>query len=89
MKIINNEKYYTTGETSQMLGITRATLLRWYEYEESTGQNFLPKFIRVGGNAAKYWSESDIEKIKIFKKHKTKGDMKFISSKYNGVNRSK
>lgn len=84
MKIIEGKKYYTAFETAQLCGVTRNTLIRWYEYEETTGKNLLPKFIRVGGNHARYWSEEDVEKILSFKSRKVKGEMKIISDKYSG-----
>ena len=32
MKIIDNEIHYTITEVGQLIGVTRATILRWYEY---------------------------------------------------------
>ena len=84
MKVINGKKYYTAFEVADLCSVTRNTLIRWYEYEETTGRTLLPPFIRVGGNHARYWSEDDIEKILTFKTNKVKGEMKVISDKYSG-----
>lgn len=85
MKIINGERYYTTSETAAIVGVTRATLLRWYEYQETLDVKVLPEFIRIGGHNTKYWSDTNIQKIVQFKKSKKQGDMAQISNKYNGA----
>ena len=85
MKIINGQRHYTTSETAAIVGVTRATLIRWYEYQDTIDVKVLPDYIRVGGHNTKYWSEENIDKIVQFKKSKKQGDMALISSKYNGV----
>lgn len=87
MKVINGKKYYTAFEVADLCNVTRNTLIRWYEYEETTGRKLLPNYIRVGGNHSRYWCEDDIEKIISFKKNKVKGEMKVISDKYSGKNK--
>lgn len=89
MKIINGEKYYTISEVSQLIGVTRVTILRWYEYEKNKGPQYeclLPPFIRIGGNNAMYFKENDLSKFEEFKIKTKKGDMTQISDKYNGKN---
>ena len=63
MKIINGQRHYTTSETAAIVGVTRATLLRWYEYQDTIDVKVLPDYIRVGGHNTKYWSEENIDKI--------------------------
>lgn len=87
MKIINGEKYYTISEVSQLIGVTRVTILRWYEYEKNKDSKYnciLPSYIRMGGNNTMYFNEKDIYKFKEFKDNTKKGDMAQISGKYNG-----
>lgn len=85
MKIINGQRYYTTSETAAIVGVTRVTLLRWYEYQDTIDVKVLPEFITLGGHHTKYWSDESIQKIIQFKQSKKQGDMTLISSKYNGV----
>ena len=87
MKIINGQRYYTTSETAGLVGVTRATLIRWYEYQDTIDVKVLPDYIRVGGHNTRYWSEENLDKIVQFKKSKKQGDMALISSKYNGVHK--
>ena len=85
MKVINNERYYTISEVGSIIGKTRATLLRWYEYEREVGASNLPPYITLGKNNAKFFKESDIIKFHEFKATITRGDMAQISKKYNGT----
>ena len=87
MKIINNERYYTLGEVSSIIGKTRATILRWYEFEAQADQKFLPEPTYFKNNKIRYYTEDDIEKFTEFKSNTPRGAMTKISKKYNGDNR--
>lgn len=81
MKFIEGEKYYSLTEVAQIMGRTRATILRWHEYDI---HKLLPNYIRVGKNNARFYKADDINKFKDFKKYIQYGDMKDVSMKYNG-----
>lgn len=88
MKIIDNEIHYTITEVGQLIGVTRATILRWYEYEEIQNDSYkhiLPKYKRIGGNNTMYFSINDLPKFDIFRNNTKKGDMAKVSNKYNGT----
>lgn len=87
MKVIEGIKYYTITEVGQLIGRTRCTILRWYEYEELTGGKLLPPFLVIGGNNAKYWAETDLHMFKEFLDANPKGSMTVISNKYSNVNK--
>lgn len=84
MKIVNDERYYTLGEVSSIIGKTRVTILRWYEYEAQTNQKFLPEPTYFKNPKIRYYSEDDLEKFAEFKNHTPRGAMVEVSNKYNG-----
>lgn len=83
MKVINNKKHYTISEVAEIIGVTRCTILRWYEYEQDKEVKLLPSYITQGKANARYWSEDDIEQFKQFKMNTPRGAMADISNKYN------
>lgn len=81
MKFINGEKYYSLSEVAELMERTKATILRWHEYDI---YQLLPQYIRIGKNNARYYKATDMEKFEEFKKYTQYGDMKEISDRYNG-----
>lgn len=86
MKIINGTMYYSLTEIGAIIGRTKATILRWYEYEEMlpVEQRTLPEYITLGEQHAKYFAAQDIDVFTEFMKKTKRGTMKNISDKYNG-----
>ena len=87
MKIIDGKMYYSLTEIGAIIGRTKVTILRWYEYEEMQNDSYkhiLPKYKRIGGNNAMYFSINDLPKFDIFRNNTKKGDMAKVSNKYNG-----
>lgn len=86
MKIINGTMYYSLTEIGAIIGRTKATILRWYEYEEMlpVEQRTLPNYITLGEQHAKYFAAQDIDVFTEFMKKTKRGTMKNISDKYNG-----
>lgn len=86
MKIINGTMYYSLTEIGAIIGRTKATILRWYEYEEllPVDQRRLPEYITLGQQHAKYFAANDIDTFQEFMKTNKRGTMKNISDKYNG-----
>ena len=86
MKIIDGNMYYSLTEIGAIIGRTKATILRWYEYEEllPMEQRRLPHYITLGQQHAKYFAANDIDTFQEFMKTNKRGTMKNISDKYNG-----
>lgn len=86
MKIINGSMYYSLTEIGAIIGRTKATILRWYEYEEMLPmeQRTLPNYITLGEQHAKYFAANDIDTFQEFMKKTKRGTMKNVSDKYNG-----
>lgn len=86
MKIIDGTMYYSLTEIGAIIGRTKATILRWYEYEEMlpVEQRTLPEYITLGEQHAKYFAASDIDTFINFMKKTKRGTMKNVSDKYNG-----
>ena len=86
MKMIDGNMYYSLTEIGAILGRTKATILRWYEYEEllPIDQRKLPEYITLGQQHAKYFAANDIDTFQEFMKTNKRGTMKNISDKYNG-----
>lgn len=86
MKIIDGTMYYSLTEIGAIIGRTKATILRWYEYEEMlpVEQRTLPEYITLGEQHAKYFAAQDIDVFTEFMKKTKRGTMKNISDKYNG-----
>lgn len=84
MKIIDDVKYYSLAEVAQLIGKTRCTILRWYEYEEECEKHLLPPYITIGKNHAKYWCEYNLYMFDDFIAHTPRGAMNKISAKYSG-----
>lgn len=63
MKIIDGNMYYSLTEIGAIIGRTKATILRWYEYEEMLPmeQRTLPNYITLGEQHAKYLAANDID----------------------------
>ncbi len=86
MKIIDGKMYYSLTEIGAIIGRTKATILRWYEYEEllPVEQRTLPEYITLGEQHAKYFAAQDIDTFTEFMKKTKRGTMKNVSDKYNG-----
>ena len=86
MKIIDGKMYYSLTEIGAINGRTKATILRWYEYEEllPVEQRTLPEYITLGEQHAKYFAAQDIDTFTEFMKKTKRGTMKNVSDKYNG-----
>ena len=86
MKIIDGNMYYSLTEIGAIIGRTKATILRWYEYEEllPVEQRTLPEYITLGEQHAKYFAAQDIDTFTEFMKKTKRGTMKNVSDKYNG-----
>ena len=86
MKIIDGKMYYSLTEIGAIIGRTKATILRWYEYEEMlpVEQRTLPEYITLGELHAKYFAAQDIDTFTEFMKKTKRGTMKNVSDKYNG-----
>lgn len=86
MKIIDGTMYYSLTEIGAIIGRTKATILRWYEYEEMlpVKQRTLPEYITLGEQHAKYFASHDVDNFVNFMKKTKRGTMKNISDKYNG-----
>lgn len=86
MKILEGTMYYSLAEVGSIIGRTKATLLRWFEYESTLpeSQRVLPNYIQVGQQNAKYFKATDIDKFYEFMKNTKRGSMKNISDSYNG-----
>ena len=86
MKIIDGTMYYSLTEIGAIIGRTKATILRWYEYEEMlpVEQRTLPEYITLGEQHAKYFAAQNIDVFTEFMKKTKRGTMKNISDKYNG-----
>ena len=86
MKIIDGTMYYSLTEIGAIIGRTKATILRWYEYEEllPVEQRTLPEYITLGEQHAKYFAAQDIDTFTEFMKKTKRGTMKNVSDKYNG-----
>ena len=87
MKKINDELYYSLTEVGYLIGKTKLTILRWYEYESTLPEEerLLPQYIEWGNCKGKYIKVADMEKVEQFVKNKKRGNMKNISDKYNGT----
>lgn len=57
-KEINNKTYYLTGETCEMVGISRGTLFRWIR------EGIIPEAKVKDRNGWRLFSEADVKKIK-------------------------
>lgn len=86
MKIIDGKMYYSLTEIGAIIGRTKATILRWYEYEEMlpVEQRTLPEYITLGEQHAKYFEAHDVDTFVNFMKKTKRGTMKNVSDKYNG-----
>lgn len=86
MKIIDGKMYYSLTEIGAIIGRTKATILRWYEYEEMlpVEQRTLPEYITLGEQHAKYFTAHDVDTFVKFMKKTKRGTMKNVSDKYNG-----
>lgn len=86
MKIIDGNMYYSLTEIGAIIGRTKATILRWYEYEEMlpVEQRTLPEYITLGEQHAKYFVAHDVDTFVNFMKKTKRGTMKNVSDKYNG-----
>lgn len=86
MKIIDGNMYYSLTEIGAIIGRTKATILRWYEYEAllPVEQRKLPEYITLGQQHAKYFAAHDIDTFQEFMKTNKRGTMKNVSDKYNG-----
>lgn len=86
MKIIDGNMYYSLTEIGYIIGRTKATILRWYEYEDQlpVEQRRLPNYITLGQQHAKYFAAHDIDTFTEFMKTNKRGTMKNVSDKYNG-----
>ena len=86
MKIIDGKMYYSLTEIGAIIGRTKATILRWYEYEEMlpVEQRTLPEYITLGEQHAKYFAAHDVDTFVNFMKKTKRGTMKSVSDKYNG-----
>lgn len=86
MKIIDGNMYYSLTEIGSIIGRTKATILRWYEYEDQlpVEQRRLPNYITLGQQHAKYFAAHDIDTFTEFMKTNKRGTMKNVSDKYNG-----
>lgn len=86
MKIIDGNMYYSLTEIGSIIGRTKATILRWYEYEDQlpVEQRRLPNYITLGQQHAKYFAAHDIDTFTEFMKTNKRGAMKNVSDKYNG-----
>lgn len=86
MKIIDGTMYYSLTEIGAIIGRTKATILRWYEYEAMlpVEQRTLPEYITLGQQHAKYFAAHDVDTFVNFMKTNKRGTMKNISDKYNG-----
>lgn len=86
MKIIDETMYYTLSEVCAIIGKTKATILRWYEYESQLPEDerILPQYIELGETKAKYFNANDIDLFRQFKHRIKRGEMKTVSDKYNG-----
>ncbi len=86
MKIIDGTMYYSLTEIGAIIGRTKATILRWYEYEEMlpVEQRTLPEYITLGEQHAKYFAATDVDTFVNFMKKTKRGTMKNVSDKYNG-----
>lgn len=86
MKIIDGKMYYSLTEIGAIIGRTKATILRWYEYEEMlpVEQRTLPEYITLGEQHAKYFVAHDVDTFVNFMKKTKRGTMKNVSDKYNG-----
>ena len=86
MKILDGKMYYSLTEIGSIIGRTKATILRWYEYEASLpdDKRTLPGYITVGEQNAKYFLAGDVDRFYEFMKNTKRGDMKVISDNYNG-----
>ena len=86
MKIIDGNMYYSLTEIGAIIGRTKATILRWYEYEAllPEEQRRLPNYITLGEQHAKYFAANDIDTFQEFMKKTKRGTMKNVSDKYNG-----
>lgn len=86
MKIIDGNMYYSLTEIGSIIGRTKATILRWYEYEDQlpVEQRRLPNYITLGQQHAKYFAAHDIDAFTEFMKTNKRGTMKNVSDKYNG-----
>ena len=87
MKIIDGKMYYSLTEIGAIIGRTKVTILRWYEYEETlpVEQRILPGYITLGQQHAKYFAAQDIDTFYEFMKTNKRGTMKNVSDKYNGT----
>ena len=83
---IDGKMYYSLTEIGAIIGRTKVTILRWYEYEETlpAEQRILPNYITLGQQHAKYFAAQDIDTFYEFMKTNRRGTMKNISDKYNG-----
>lgn len=86
MKMIDGNMYYSLTEIGSIIGRTKATILRWYEYEDQlpVEQRRLPNYITLGQQHAKYFAAHDIDTFTEFMKTNKRGTMKNVSDKYNG-----
>lgn len=86
MKIIDGTMYYSLTEIGAIIGRTKATILRWYEYEEMlpVEQRTLPEYITLGEQHTKYFAAHDVDNFVNFMKKTKRGTMKNVSDKYNG-----
>jgi excisionase family DNA binding protein len=57
-------KTYTTGEAAKAVGITRATLQDWIK----KGKLRAPKVSRLGKLGVRFWTESDVARLRAVKK---------------------
>jgi excisionase family DNA binding protein len=59
-----NPGSFTTSEAASKVGITRATLQDWIK----KGKFAAPKLGRVGGIKVRFWTASDVARLKAVKK---------------------
>ena len=72
------KKLLNAMDVAYRVGVSVPTLNRWYGWwewkkDKEVGTPELPKFNQYGKRRARYWTEEDVEKIKIFKSWIGKG----------------
>lgn len=68
----------TTSKVAIKLDVSVRTLLTWYKWYEQEGNTMedvpvLPKYEQAYHRAPRFWEESDIEQLKVFKDWLPKG----------------
>jgi transposase len=58
------DKTYSTLQAAKKAGVHRATLIRWIQAGKVTASK---EMLMPGGNTLRWWTDSDIEKLKAHK----------------------